>query len=68
MTKSGVDTSKYVTHSCRSAAASFARAKKVPLRKIVDSCGWSSERTFASHYSKDIDVLEEMTVGEQLLP
>ena len=67
MGKAGVDTTKYVTHSCRSAASSYAREKKVPLRKIVESCGWTSERTFANHYSKHIDTLEEATVGEQLL-
>ena len=66
MGKAGIDTSVYVTHSCRSAASSYARDKKVPLRRIVEACGWSSESTFAKHYSKDINPLE-VNVGERLL-
>ena len=52
MCKAGIDVSKYVTHSCRAAASSFAHSRKVPMKKIMDSCGWSSEYTFASHYKK----------------
>ena len=65
MKKAGIDVSKYVTHSCRSAASSYAKAKKIPLKKILDSCGWSSERTFASHYDKRI--VDDRTIGEQIL-
>ena len=65
MSKAGIDIRKYVTHSCRSAASSFALKKKIPLRKILDSCGWSSEQTFAVHYKKRIR--DDSTIAEQLL-
>ena len=66
MKKAGVDTTKYVTHSCRAAASSFALQKKVPINKIVESCGWSSEKTFARHYQKDI-LTDGATIGEEIL-
>ena len=65
MGKAGIDISKYVTHSCRAAASSYAFNKKVSLKRIMDSCGWSSERTFANHYRKQIQ--DNSTIGEQLL-
>ena len=65
MTKAGIDTGKYVTHSCRAAASSFARKRKVPLKKIIDSCGWASEATFRQHYRKKIT--QDDTIGEGLL-
>ena len=65
MSEAGIDTSKYVTHSCRSAASSFAHKQKVALKKIVDSCGWSSEATFARHYHKEIT--DGSTIAECIL-
>ena len=65
MLKAGIDVRKYVTHSCRSAASSFAHKKKVALKKIMDSCGWASEYTFANHYKKKI--CDDSTIAEQLL-
>ena len=65
MSKAGIDISRYVTHSCRAAASSFAQAKKVPLKKIMESCGWSAEATFANHYSKEVG--DDRTIGEELL-
>ena len=65
MQKAGIDVNKYVTHSCRSAASSYALGKNVPIKKIIDSCGWASERTFAAHYSKD--VVNTETMAELLL-
>ena len=61
MREAGVDM------SCRSAASSFAHEMNVPMRKIVEACGWASERTFRNHYSKEIEVVAEETVGEQIL-
>ena len=46
MREIGVDMSKYVTHSCRSAASSYALGMNDPMRKIVEASGWASERTF----------------------
>ena len=65
MKKAGINMNKYVTHSCRAAASSYADKKNVPIRKIMDSCGWSSEATFAIHYRKRIK--DDQTIGEQLL-
>ena len=65
MNKSGIDMNKYVTHSCRAAASSYAHKRKIPLKKIMDSCGWTSESTFANHYRKKIE--DDLTIGEQML-
>ena len=65
MSKAGINTKKYVTHSCRAAASSFAYKKHVPLKTIMNSCGWSSANTFANHYNKDITSME--TIGERIL-
>ena len=65
MCRAGIDMTKYVTHSCRAAASSFAHSKNISLKKIMDACGWSCERTFAKHYHKD--VLDDSTMAEQLL-
>ena len=63
MAAAGIDTQKYVTHSCRAAASSFALKRSVPLKKIIDSCGWASEQTFARHYLKDIETATTMAEG-----
>ena len=62
MRRAGIN--NYVTHSCR-AAASSALAKKIPMKKLIDTCGWSSEAVFARHYRKE--VTDDRTVGESLL-
>ena len=67
MTKSGIDPLKYVTHSCRSAASSMAKKNKFPLSRIIEACGWSTERTFALHYNKEIHSDERHTIGESLI-
>jgi hypothetical protein len=54
MANAGINTQLFVTHSSRSAAASFARKKGVSLKDICEACGWSRERTFADHYDKEI--------------
>ena len=66
MRKPGINMSDYVTHSCRAAASSYAaNVRSVPLKKILSSCGWSSESTFANHYQKDI--VDHRTIGESML-
>ena len=65
MSSAGIDIHKYVTHSCRAAASSFAFNKNIPLKTIMDSCGWSSAATFANHYKKTI--VETLTIGERIL-
>lgn len=64
MEKSGIDIKKYTTHSCRSAASSMANTRNVELKKIMDACGWSAERSFALHYDKTIT---PETIGEVVL-
>ena len=65
MKKAGLDMTQYVTHSCKAAASSYANVRMVPVNKIMSSCGWSSESTFANHYHKDI--VDSRTIGESLL-
>ena len=65
MKKAGLDMTKYVTHSCRAAASSALLKRRVPVSKLLNACGWSSERTFACHYKKDI--AGDTTVAEDLL-
>ena len=48
---SGIDISKYSTHSSRSAASSKAKEKGIP----VDRAGWSNEKTFATFYQRPIE-------------
>ena len=54
LAESGIDTNKYSTHSCRSAASSKAKRCGAPLATILDSAGLASERTFAAFYDKKL--------------
>ena len=65
MTKAGIDVKKHVTHSCRAAASSYAATRLVPIKRIIDACGWARESTFRRHYQKDITDMD--TIGEGLL-
>ena len=65
MGKAGIDINKYVTHSCRAAASSYAKSKGVRIKTIMDACGWSSSKTFAIHYQKNIE--KQCTIGERIL-
>ena len=64
MTNAGIHPN-FVSHSSRSAASSYAKTKGVSLRDICDACGWSNEKTFATHYQKDI---LGHTMAEAMLP
>ena len=61
----GIDTNQYTTHSSRSAASSYAKAKDVSLKQVVESAGWSNEKTFARYYEKDI--VTDVTIGQSIL-
>ena len=65
MKNAGIDITKHVTHSCRAAASSFAYTRNIPIKKIVDACGWATESTFRKHYQKE--VVDTDTIGESLL-
>lgn len=64
MSNAGVD--NFVTHSSRSAAASFASVRGASLKDICDACGWSSARTFANHYQKRIE--DTRSIAQFVLP
>ena len=44
--EAGVDVTTFKPHSTRVAAASKAKNASVPVKEILDTAGWSSERTF----------------------
>ena len=68
MAAAGIDINKHVTHSCRAAASSKCAKKNIPLKKILQACGWASERTFRNHYLKDVELEDQQTtVAEQML-
>ena len=52
--RAGVDTSKFGAHSTRAASSFAAKQAGVPIMDILITGGWSSERTFARHYSVPI--------------
>eukprot|EP00111_Clytia_hemisphaerica_P014967 TCONS_00044059-protein len=52
---SGIDISKYTTHSSRSAATSKASKKGIPLKTIINKAGWKNERMFATTYQRTIE-------------
>lgn len=53
MKKAGVD-NKFGSHSVRHAASSKAWDVKIPIDSILSTVGWSSEKTFASFYRREI--------------
>ena len=48
----GIDINLYTTHSSGAAASSFAKTKGISINEIMDSAGWSSEKSFSRHYNK----------------
>ena len=52
MAEAGVDVTTFKPHSTRAAAASKAKNASVPVKEILDTAGWSSERTFDRFYNK----------------
>ena len=64
MSLAGIDIEKYQSHSSRSAASSYAKAKGIRLKDIAISAGWSTEKTFALHYDKKID---DFNIGDSIL-
>ena len=51
---SGIDTSHYAAHSCRSASSSKVRVSGVPMELILKCDQWKSSHTFVRFYNKDI--------------
>ena len=55
MTRSGIDTNIYGSHSIRSASTSKAKLKMVPVTDILQKAGWSRQSTFTKFYDREIN-------------
>lgn len=53
---SGVDTSIFKPHSCRSASSSAAKSAGLPIHTILKAGDWSNSQTFFKHYCRDIEL------------
>ena len=69
MKEAGIDVDKFKPHSTRSAAASKAKRKEVPIQDILDAAMWKSHTTFAKFYDKDCvaEKEKEATVQNAIL-
>lgn len=54
MANSGIDCSKFKTHSIRSAVTSKAKINFIPIDKIMKVAGWSNTKTFGTYYNKPV--------------
>jgi len=54
MAEAGVDVTTFKPHSTWAAAASKAKNSSVPVKEILETAGWSSERTFDRFYNKPV--------------
>ena len=63
---SGIDISKYKSHSTRGASTSRARALGIPLNAIMKHAGWKAATSFANYYNKKIEV-DTTKVAQALL-
>lgn len=52
---SGIDISKYKSHSIRGVAASKAISCGLPIKDIMKVAGWASDKTFAEFYNKPVE-------------
>lgn len=67
MTRSGIDTKIYSSHSVRGASTSKAKNKMVPMAEILQKAGWSNQSTFARFYDKKVidSKFEEAVLGQE---
>ena len=63
---SGIDTTKYKSHSTRGATASAAKRLGVPTNLILKNASWKSAESFAKFYDKKLDK-DATDVGQALL-
>ena len=54
MAEAVVDVTTFKPRSTRAAAASKAKSSSVPVKEILDTAGWSSERTFDRFCNKPV--------------
>ena len=52
---SDTDTTRFKSHSTRSASTSKAKQIGVPLSKILSVAGWASDKTFSQYYEKPLE-------------
>lgn len=67
MFSAGIDCSKYKPHSIRSAATSKEKSKMVPVQSILKVAGWSSEKTFAQFYYKNVEHTNQQNFSHAVL-
>lgn len=51
---SGIDVSKFSSHSTRAASTSAASRAGIPIQNILSTAGWSSDCVFAQYYNKPL--------------
>ena len=64
MNKAGIDTTKYSSHSTRSASTSAAAKTDLDISTIIKAASWTNVGTFKRFYNKEI---KETTLGSALL-
>ena len=52
-------------YTSRAAASSLAKTKGISINEIMDSAGWSSEKSFSRHYNKIVE--QEFNIGQEIL-
>lgn len=52
---SGIDTSKFASHSTRAAATSASLVEGINVNTLMKQASWKSAQTFAVHYNKPIE-------------
>lgn len=66
LTASGIDTSRFKSHSTRSASASLLADSNVNIKDMLLSAGWSNERTFTSFYHKPLET-KDFNYGQAIM-
>jgi len=51
----GINIKTYGAHSTRAAATSAAKVKGLSISRIMNSAGWSNDKTFAKFYNLPVD-------------
>ena len=62
----GINTDIFTGHSIESAPSNSARNWRAHITDILAAAGWSSKRTFAKHYDKQISA--DNVIQESVLP
>lgn len=59
LSASGIDTTKYASHSTRAASTSAAIASGINVNTLMKQASWKCAQTFAVHYNKPIEDLQD---------